>query len=67
MTNGVLIAAKSLARSEVDVKSGLTDLTDSQVEEYMRKGAERIETKFRRGYNQVLMPGLCCRWTLAQL
>ncbi|KAF2633853.1 hypothetical protein BU25DRAFT_13972 [Macroventuria anomochaeta] len=48
-TNGEFIAAKSLARSGVDVERGLTDLTDGQVEEYMRKGKDRIEAKFRRG------------------
>jgi hypothetical protein len=48
-TNGVFIKAKTLERSEVDVKSGLTELTDAQAEEYMRKGMERIEAKFRRG------------------
>jgi hypothetical protein len=45
----VFIKAKTLERSEVDVKSGLTELTDAQAEEYMRKGMERIEAKFRRG------------------
>ena len=48
-TNGVFIKAKTLERSEVDVKSGLTELTDAQAEEYMRKGRERIEAKFRKG------------------
>lgn len=48
-THGEVIAAKSLDRSTVDVQRGLTELTDAQVEEYMRKGRERIEAKFRRG------------------
>ena len=48
-TNGEFIKAKTLERSEVDVRSGLTELTDEQVEEYMKKGQERIEAKFRRG------------------
>jgi acetyl esterase/lipase len=48
-TNGVFIKAKTLERSEMDVRSGLTELTDEQVEEYMKKGQERIEAKFRRG------------------
>jgi hypothetical protein len=48
-TNGVFIKAKTLERSEVDVKSGLTGLTDAQAEEYTRKGRERIEAKFRKG------------------
>lgn len=48
-TGGLFYKAKSLVSSEVDVGSGLTDLTDEQAEEYMRKGRERIEAKFRRG------------------
>ncbi|KZM21959.1 uncharacterized protein EKO05_0005065 [Ascochyta rabiei] len=48
-TNGEFIAAKTLKRSEVDVGTGLTELTDSEVETYMKKGQERIEAKFRRG------------------
>ena len=48
-TNGEFIKAKTLERSEVDVRSGLTELTDSEVEGYMKKGQERIEAKFRRG------------------
>ncbi|KAH6616328.1 acetyl-hydrolase [Boeremia exigua] len=47
-TNGVFIEAKTLVRSEMDV-GRLTELTDEQVAEYMRKGRERIEAKFRRG------------------
>lgn len=49
VTDGVFIKAKSLERSEVDVKKGLTELTDEQVGDYMRKGRDRIEAKFRRG------------------
>ncbi|KAF3011087.1 hypothetical protein E8E13_011258 [Curvularia kusanoi] len=48
-SNGVFIHAKTLDRKDVDVKTGLTELTDAQAEEYMRKGVERIEAKFRRG------------------
>lgn len=48
-TNGEFVKAKTLERSPVDVKSGLTELSDEQVEECMRKGKERIEAKFRRG------------------
>ncbi|KAF1932581.1 acetyl-hydrolase [Didymella exigua CBS 183.55] len=48
-TNGEFIRAKTLQRSEVDVKGGLTKLTDVEVEGYMKKGQERIEAKFRRG------------------
>lgn len=49
VTNGEFIKAKSLERSRVDVRTGLTELTDGQAEEYMRKGRERIEAKFKRG------------------
>jgi hypothetical protein len=31
------------------VKSGLTGITDEEVQEYMKKGKERIESKFARG------------------
>ena len=48
-TSGEFIAAKTLKRSEVNVESGLTELTDRQAEEYMKKGQQRIEAKFRRG------------------
>ena len=48
-TNGVFIKAKTLERSEVDVQSGLTELTDALAEEHMRKGRERIEAKFKKG------------------
>jgi acetyl esterase/lipase len=48
-SNGVFIVAKTLERREVDVKSGLTGITDEEVQEYMKKGKERIETKFARG------------------
>jgi acetyl esterase/lipase len=48
-TNGELIAAKTLVRSPMDVKTGLTELSDSEVEAYMKKGQERIEAKFNRG------------------
>jgi acetyl esterase/lipase len=48
-TNGEFITAKTLERSPVDVQSGLTELTDAEALEYMKKGQERIENKFRRG------------------
>jgi acetyl esterase/lipase len=48
-SNGVFIVAKTLERREVDVKSGLTEITESEVEGYMRKGQERIASKFARG------------------
>jgi acetyl esterase/lipase len=48
-TNGVFIEAKTLKRTDVDVRSGLTQIKDDEVEGYMRKGKERIEAKFRRG------------------
>jgi acetyl esterase/lipase len=48
-TNGVFIKAKSLAREDVDVASGLTKIRDDEVQGYMQKGKERIENKFRRG------------------
>jgi acetyl esterase/lipase len=50
-TSGVLIEAKTLKRRDVDVRKGLTEITDEQVEGYMKKGRERIERKFRRGEN----------------
>ncbi|CAG5150528.1 uncharacterized protein ALTATR162_LOCUS2690 [Alternaria atra] len=48
-SNGVFIKAKTLEKSEMDVKSGLTKIRDDEVEAYMQKGKERIEAKFRRG------------------
>lgn len=48
-SSGQFIQAKTLTRSDVDVKNELTELTDEQVVEFMRKGKDRIETKFRRG------------------
>ena len=48
-TNGEVIAAKSLVRTGVDVQSGLTELTDEDVREYMQKGKERVERKMRKG------------------
>lgn len=48
-TNGIFIAAKSLERSEVDVRTGLTELTDEQAGVWMGRGRERIEGKFKRG------------------
>lgn len=50
-SNGVLIEAKTLKRRDVDVRSGLTEIKDEEVEGYMKKGKERIERKFRRGEN----------------
>lgn len=49
ITNGEFIKAKTLERSQVDVESRLTDLTEQQVGEFMQKGRDRIEAKFRRG------------------
>ncbi|USP73966.1 acetyl-hydrolase [Curvularia clavata] len=48
-TGGVLIKAKSLERLELDVAKGLTEIKEEEVKEYMEKGKERIERKFRRG------------------
>lgn len=48
-SNAVRIAAKTLERSDMDVKSGLTGIKEEEVEGYMKKGKERIERKFRRG------------------
>ncbi|KAF3036100.1 hypothetical protein E8E11_001866 [Didymella keratinophila] len=48
-TNGEFIKAKTLERSAVDVKSGLTQLTDDEALQYMRRGQQRIEAKFRKG------------------
>jgi acetyl esterase/lipase len=48
-TNGVFISAKTLARKDVDVRSGLTQIKDEEVEGYMLKGKERIEAKFNKG------------------
>lgn len=48
-TSGTFICAKTLQRSELDVKSGLTELTDAEAEDYMLKGKKRIEAKFSRG------------------
>ncbi|KAJ4993951.1 Esterase [Stagonosporopsis vannaccii] len=51
VTSGEYIKAKSLEKSQLDVKTELTDLTDEQVVHFMRKGRERIEAKFRRGHD----------------
>jgi hypothetical protein len=48
-SNGVFIEAKTLKRKDVDVKAGLTEISDQDAEAYMKKGVERIEAKFRRG------------------
>ncbi|CAO2647989.1 Nn.00g089110.m01.CDS01 [Neocucurbitaria sp. VM-36] len=48
-TNGEFIVAKSLVRRDVDVKTGLTELTDEEVGAYMKKGQERVERKMKRG------------------
>ncbi len=48
-TNGEFVVARTLERRVVDVRKDLTDLTDGMVEEYMRRGKDRIEAKFRRG------------------
>ncbi|KAF1842053.1 uncharacterized protein K460DRAFT_178145 [Cucurbitaria berberidis CBS 394.84] len=48
-TNGEFIVAKTMVRRDADVKTGLTELTDEQVVEYMQKGKERIERKTRKG------------------
>jgi acetyl esterase/lipase len=48
-TNGEFIKAKTLERSAADVKSGLTELTDEDALQYMKKGQQRIEAKFRKG------------------
>lgn len=48
-TNGVFVLAKTLKRREVDVRTGLTDLSDEQAGELMRKGRQRIEGKRAEG------------------
>jgi acetyl esterase/lipase len=48
-SSGEVIMAKTLDRKEVDVKSGLTEIKEDEVLEYMRKGKERIEKKFNKG------------------
>ncbi|KAI4656123.1 hypothetical protein J4E93_000841 [Alternaria ventricosa] len=48
-SNGVFIKAKSVERSEMDVKTGLTQIRFEEVEGYMQKGKERIERKFAKG------------------
>jgi hypothetical protein len=52
-TNGVFIEAKTLKKRDVDVRSGLTEIKDGEVEEYMRRGRERIERKEKRGQGEV--------------
>ncbi len=47
-TNGQFIAAKSLVRRDVNVTTGVTEITEEQVVEYMNKGQERIEKRFQR-------------------
>ncbi|EDU51218.1 acetyl-hydrolase [Pyrenophora tritici-repentis] len=49
VSNGVYIKAKTLERSDMDVKAGLTQIKDEEVDAYMKKGKERIETKFNKG------------------
>jgi hypothetical protein len=48
-SNGVFIKAKTCERSDMDVTSGLTTITDEEVVGYMQKGKNRIETKFNKG------------------
>lgn len=48
-SNGVFIKAKTCERSDIDVTSGLTTITDEEVVGYMQKGKNRIETKFNKG------------------
>ncbi|KAH7088388.1 acetyl-hydrolase [Paraphoma chrysanthemicola] len=48
-SNGVVIAAKSLKRKDVDVAKGLTSITEEEVKTYMQKGLERIRKKEARG------------------
>ncbi|KAH8732552.1 acetyl-hydrolase [Phaeosphaeriaceae sp. PMI808] len=48
-TNGVFISAKSLARKDVDVRAGLTQIKDEEADAYMVKGKERIEQRMKRG------------------
>lgn len=48
-TNGEFIKAKTLERSAMDTENGLTELTDDEALQYMRKGQQRIEAKFRKG------------------
>ncbi|KAF2828500.1 hypothetical protein CC86DRAFT_193929 [Ophiobolus disseminans] len=47
--NGIRIAAKTLVRSDLDVRNGLTEIRDDEIEGYMNTGKERIEKKFKRG------------------
>ncbi|CAE7214677.1 acetyl-hydrolase [Pyrenophora teres f. teres] len=49
VSNGVYIKAKTLERSDMDVKAGLTQIKDEEVEAYMKQGKERIEKKFNQG------------------
>ncbi|KAF2274151.1 uncharacterized protein EI97DRAFT_435514 [Westerdykella ornata] len=48
-TNGEFILAKTLKRQEVDVRTGLTDLTEEKVDDLMRRGRKRIEGKLVEG------------------
>ena len=43
------IKAKTLERSDVDVRVGLTQIRDEEVEGYMLQGKKRIEGKFNKG------------------
>ncbi|KAF2033626.1 acetyl-hydrolase [Setomelanomma holmii] len=52
VTNGEFIQAKSLERRDVDVATGLTKITEEEVEEYMKKGAENIGRKEVRGEDE---------------
>jgi acetyl esterase/lipase len=48
-SSAVAIKAKTCERSDMDVRSGLTQIRFEEVEGYMQKGKERIERKFARG------------------
>jgi acetyl esterase/lipase len=51
-SNGEFILAKSLARKEVDVRSGLTKITEEEVRAYMEKGVQRIRRKEAKGEDE---------------
>jgi acetyl esterase/lipase len=48
-SSAVAIKAKTCERSDMDVRSGLTQIRFEEVQGYMQKGKERIERKFARG------------------
>lgn len=48
-TDGVFVKAKTLKKEPRDVKTQLTDITEEQTVEYMKKAARRIEEKMRKG------------------